>query len=119
ICLPALRFTLIESRRKRVSFLRQVAVALGLGNVSVAHGRVEELELPAFQTVLARAVAPPSELLALARPLVAPGGRLVLLTGEAKGREILALAEGFRRIDAGTGAAGLPSVIVALERELS
>lgn len=116
---PDLWFTLIESRRKRASFLRQVTANLGLANVRVVRGRAESLDLPPFATVLARAVAPPARLLSLAVPLLAPGGRLVLLTGEDKGREIAALAEGFDRIEAPAVIAGLKSRIVVLERTLS
>jgi len=95
IRLRALHFTLIESRRKRVSFLRHVAAMLALENVDVAHGRVEELELPLFRTVLARAVAPPAELLELATPLLAPGGRLLYATCSVLTIENAAQTEGF------------------------
>ena len=40
---PERAFTLIESRAKRVRFLRQVIGELGLANTSVAHGRAEHL----------------------------------------------------------------------------
>jgi 16S rRNA (guanine527-N7)-methyltransferase len=116
---PGTSFTLIESRRKRVSFLRHAAARLGLRNVGVAHGRAEALDLPCFAAVLARAVAPPAELLAIASPLVAPGGRLVLLTGSDKGRAIVDLAPGYRALDTGTANQGLKSRIVVLERALS
>jgi 16S rRNA (guanine527-N7)-methyltransferase len=119
IVLPDRRFTLIESRRKRASFLRHAAATLALDNVEVAHSRAEELGSRQFATVLARAVAPPPELLGIATPLVATGGRLVLLTGADKAREIVALAEGFMPLPAVAGPKGLKSVIVALERKLS
>jgi 16S rRNA (guanine527-N7)-methyltransferase len=119
IVLPDRRFTLIESRRKRASFLRHAAATLALDNVEVAHSRAEELGSRQFATVLARAVAPPPELLGIATPLVATGGRLVLLTGADKAREIVALAEGFMPRPAAAGPKGLKSVIVALERKLS
>jgi len=119
IALPDISFTLIESRRKRVSFLRHVAALLPLPNVQVAHGRAEMLDLKPFATVLARAVAPPAELLAIASPLVAPGGRLVLLTGADKGREIVALAQDYRQLEARPDVAELKSRIVVLERKLS
>jgi len=118
IRLPALAFTLIESRRKRASFLRHAAATLGLGNVGVAHGRAESLELPPFTTVLARAVAPPAGLLEVAGPLVAPGGRLVVLTSRDRSREIAARAEGFGEPAIHEGGAG-SSTIVVLERALS
>ena len=119
IVLPGCRFTLIESRRKRASFLRHAAATLPLANVEVVHSRAEELGPRQFATVLARAVAPPRELLEIATPLVAKGGRLVLLTGADRAREIVALADGFAPLPLPAGPPGLKSVIVALERKLS
>ena len=71
-------FTLIESRAKRASFLSHVQGALALTNVSVEHGRVEDLRGTApFDTVLARAVAPLPELVELTAHLL--GEESVLL----------------------------------------
>jgi 16S rRNA (guanine527-N7)-methyltransferase len=119
IRLPEISFTLIESRRKRASFLRQVAATLGLANVSVSHGRAEQLSLRPFTTVLARAVASPAGLLSVVTPLVEPGGRLVLLTGGEPGSRVVALATGYRQIETGPPVPGLKSRIVVLERKLS
>ena len=78
---PERRFTLIESRAKRVRFLRHVVAELKLANTEVAHGRAEDLRVERpFATVLARAVAPPAELLSICRHLTAPGSILLLLT---------------------------------------
>ena len=78
---PERQFTLIESRAKRVRFLRHVVGELKLGNVTIAHERAEHLRVAEpFATVLARAVAPPPELLAICARLAAPGGILLLLT---------------------------------------
>jgi 16S rRNA (guanine527-N7)-methyltransferase len=118
IVLPQAAFTLIESRRKRVSFLRHVATRLQLANVSVAHARAEDVTTGPFATVMARAVAPPPELLAVAGPLVAPQGRLVLLTGEDKGREITALADNFSSVAIEPRVPDMKSHIVVLERKL-
>lgn len=102
IAAPERAFTLIESRAKRVHFLRHVIAALGLGNARVAHGRAEAvaLEQP-FATVLARAVAPPAELLAIARHLTARGSILLLLTTAEIGEAYRGLAADFalRRIE--------------------
>lgn len=118
IVLPGTRFTLIESRRKRASFLRHAAATLALANVEVAHSRAEAVPPRQFATVLARAVAPPSGLLEIATPLVARGGRLVLLTGADKAREIVALADDFSPIETPRGLPELKSAIVALRRKL-
>lgn len=116
VMLPDVAFTLIESRRKRASFLRHAATTIRLANVAVLHSRAEDVTVEPFATVLARAVAPPAELLDLTRPLVAPGGRLVLLTGEDKGRELASRADGFTPLPAGPAIPGLRSRIVVLQR---
>jgi 16S rRNA (guanine527-N7)-methyltransferase len=78
---PERRFTLIESRAKRVRFLRHVVGELELANTVVAHSRAEDLHVERpFDTVLARAVAPPAELLGICRHFTAPGSILLLLT---------------------------------------
>ena len=116
---PERAFTLIESRSKRVRFLRQVIVELGLRNAVVAHGRAEHLrpERP-FATVLARAVAPPAELLAICRNLTAPGSILLLLTAAHLQTRYAGLAPDFvqRAVDLPHGAPRLKSSIVLLER---
>lgn len=116
---PARRFTLIDSRAKRVRFLRHVILELKLANTEVAHGRAELLrpERP-FDTVLARAVAPPAELLEICRPLTAPGSVLVLLTAAHLQEAYRGLAPDFvlrPPVEAGTGL-NLRSSIVVLER---
>jgi len=86
ISLPQLHFTLIESRAKRVHFLRHVVGELGLENVSIEHCRAEDLTADqSFDTVLGRAVAAPHEFINIARHLSRPGSRIVLLTSPEKG----------------------------------
>ncbi|HEY8521029.1 MAG TPA: 16S rRNA (guanine(527)-N(7))-methyltransferase RsmG [Gammaproteobacteria bacterium] len=115
---PERQFTLIEPRAKRVRFLRHVAAQLELGNVTVAQTRAEDLR-PAhpFDTVLARAVAPPAELLEICRPLAAPGGAVLLLTTDRLAAELEALApgHGLRRA-AHHRRPGLRGSILMLER---
>ena len=115
----ARHFVLIESRAKRVRFLRHAAGELALDNVEVAHSRVEHLpcERP-FDTVLARAVAPPADLIRMTRHLTAPGSILLLLTAERLEREWRGLAQDYRLrpVDVGTAARLRHSSIVMLER---
>jgi 16S rRNA (guanine527-N7)-methyltransferase len=118
---PARSFTLIESRAKRVRFLRHVVGELGLANAVVAHGRAEDLRLEQpFDTVLARAVAAPLELLAIARHLTARGSILLLLTSSEIGAAYRGLAADFQvrsiealRPEVGHGA------VVCIERVLA
>ncbi|MGD8808669.1 MAG: 16S rRNA (guanine(527)-N(7))-methyltransferase RsmG [Gammaproteobacteria bacterium] len=86
ITLPERHFTLIESRAKRVHFLRHVVGDLGLKNVRIEHCRAEDLRAAqSFDTVLGRAVAAPQEFIKIARHLTRPGSRVVLLTSPDKG----------------------------------
>jgi 16S rRNA (guanine527-N7)-methyltransferase len=114
---PERRFTLIESRAKRVRFLRHVIAELKLANAEVAHGRAEALTFARpFATVLARAVAPPAELLAICRPLTAPGSILLLLTAAHLQEAYRGLAPDFVMRPVATGGPKLRSAIVLLER---
>jgi 16S rRNA (guanine527-N7)-methyltransferase len=54
---------LVESRRKRFEFLRELAVALNLPHVSVHGGRLEVLETRSVSVISARAFAPLPKLL--------------------------------------------------------
>lgn len=113
---PDRRFVLIESRAKRVHFLRHVCGALGLANASVVHGRVEDLPSDApFATVLARAVAPPAELIRITRPLTAPGSILLLLTAAHLREPLVRAANDYVEREVAASAA-LRSTIVMLER---
>jgi len=90
LALPELQVTLLEPRGKRVSFQEHIIRALGLKDrVRAIQGRasLDRREDPAslkgrfFSTVTLKAVASLDESLALARPYLAPGGRIVLPRG--------------------------------------
>ncbi len=79
---PEASVTLVDSRRSKVVFLKDVARRLGLTNVTVVHGRLEELgNTPGFGLAVARALGSTEAVLAPCLRLVAPGGRLVLFKG--------------------------------------
>ena len=114
---PQRAFTLIESRAKRVRFLRHVVGELDLKNTSVAHSRAEDLRVERpFDTVLARAVAPPAELLGICRHLTAPGSILLLLTAGHVRDAFRGLAADFVMRPVPTDGPTLRSSIVLLER---
>ena len=80
LLLPTLRVTLAESQGKKASFLREVVRTLGL-ETEVWAGRVEDLPASRrFSAVTLRAVDRMDQALLCARPRVAPGGWLALLT---------------------------------------
>ena len=79
---PGRHFALIESTGKKCRFLEHVRDALGLANVEVVQSRAEAYEpRERFDTVLARAVGPVSDLVRTAGRLVVGGGRLLAMKG--------------------------------------
>jgi 16S rRNA (guanine527-N7)-methyltransferase len=81
---PSSTFTLVESRRRRASFLRTVVRKLGLANVIIVHGRVEEwTPTEPADLAIARAVGQPDAIAELVRHALAPGAHsLVTLPPE-------------------------------------
>ena len=77
---PSLRLTLAEPLAKKVAFLRTAVRELGLSSVSVLPTRAEELPAGAYDVAMSRATFPPAEWLVVARRLVRPGGRILVLT---------------------------------------
>lgn len=80
--LPEARFTLIEPRQKRVSFLRHLVRTLGLSNTEVVADRIEPHAAAwcgRFSHITSRAVAEPSTFLPLVRPLATPATRIILM----------------------------------------
>lgn len=94
---PERRFALIDSRRKRVLFLRHLVRRLGLGNVDVVHARVEDYRQDSgvFHTVVSRAFARLDDMLGLCAHLCAPGGRILAMKGRAPQAELQAVGAGF------------------------
>jgi 16S rRNA (guanine527-N7)-methyltransferase len=80
---PAIAVTLVEARRKRVSFLLAALRQLDLGDVAVREGRAETLldQEPdlagGFDVVVVRSVGPATALLPLARKYLRAGGLFV------------------------------------------
>ncbi len=80
--LPTARFTLVEPRQKRVSFLRHLIRTLQLRNVEVVADRIEPHASDwqgRFSHITSRAVAEPSLFLPLVRPLVTPETKVILM----------------------------------------
>jgi len=93
---PGIALTLVESRRKRVSFLRAACRELRVPDVAVKEARAEELTQQepdlrgAFDVVVTRAVAPPVGLLPAALGYLKPGG-LFIAAGPPQGSAQAAL----------------------------
>lgn len=87
IMTTAARVHLVEADGRKAQFLREAARRLELANLSVHAVRIESLTLQA-DVVTARALAPLAKLLPLAAPLMARGGRMILLKGVNSAAEL-------------------------------
>lgn len=93
ILCPQLEVTIIDSLKKRINFLEQVAKELGMTGVQFYHGRAEDLgQDKAFRAnydlVTARAVARMQVLSELTIPFLKVGGRLLALKAAAADKEL-------------------------------
>lgn len=84
---PDLRISLVESDKRKATFLRQTAAEMGL-NVAVHAERAENIDPLGADVVSARALAPLDRLLALTYPHLAPKGQALFLKGAQYRREI-------------------------------
>lgn len=121
-----LAVTLLEPMARRVTFLVAAVAELGLGNVRVVRGRAED---PAVrravrrrQVLTARAVAPLPRLVGWCRPLLAPGGRLLAIKGDAAAAEVEQSRDALRSagiadhrvVLCGVGMLDIPTTVVEL-----
>ncbi|MFC4224390.1 16S rRNA (guanine(527)-N(7))-methyltransferase RsmG [Lysinibacter cavernae] len=95
---PDVDFVLIEPMERRVKWLNDQRIDLGLKNVTVLRERAEDvrLETPLDQ-VTARAVSSLQKLIPLTAPLLRPGGQLVLMKGASVQNEIDAAQKQLRK----------------------
>jgi 16S rRNA (guanine527-N7)-methyltransferase len=94
---PGRHFALIESTGKKCRFLETVRDTLGLTNVEIVQGRAESQDPDRqFDTVVARAVGPLSDLVRYAGPLLATGGRLIAMKGRDPAEELARKLNGWK-----------------------
>lgn len=86
IALPTLELYLLETNRKKVSFLKHTIRLLNLADTFVLHDRVENIIKTdswkeKFDILISRAAFKLSELLSQGEYFLAPGGKLIALKG--------------------------------------
>ena len=96
IACPELKLTLVDAVDKKTAFQRQAKIELGLGNVEVAGGRVEDLPGGGFDAAISRAFADLADFIRLAGHLLAAGGILYAMKGLVPEEEIGSLPQGWR-----------------------
>lgn len=96
---PQHRFVLIDAVAKKIRFVLQMVLELGLTNVEAVHARIERYAAPSgFDTIVTRAFAEAGRSFALCRHLLAPGGKFLAMKGHYPEAELPALADLNHRI---------------------
>jgi 16S rRNA (guanine527-N7)-methyltransferase len=96
---PDLRFVLLESMARRVTFLTECVAELDLANVTVHRDRAEDVAgILTADVVVARAVAPLGRLAELALGLTRPGGLVLAIKGSSAADEIARSRPDLRRL---------------------
>lgn len=111
IAFPGLKVTLLDSLRKRITFLDTVISELGLKDITAVHGRAEDLASgkaagdyrDKFDLVVSRAVARLCVLSEYCVPFVRTGGTFVSYKGPDPEEEVAQADKAVRILGAGTG----------------
>ncbi len=97
IARPELQVTLIDSIAKKTAFLLQAKAELGLANLAVVTGRVEDFRPGAgFDEITSRAFSDLREFVGLTRHLLKPGGHWLAMKGLYPHEEIAVLPAGVK-----------------------
>ena len=83
---------ILDSNAKKLRFVNQALLDLGLENAQVIQARIEAYRPEAkFATIVTRAVGPAAQILAQAEPLLVRTGRLLLMKGRHPEQDLAAL----------------------------
>jgi len=90
ICCPALAVTCVDTVGKKAAFIKHVALALGLPNLTGLHARVETITQP-FDVICSRAFASLADFTGWSQAALAPGGAWMELKGKHPAEELAML----------------------------
>lgn len=93
IARPDLPIALLDANSKKTSFLRQVAIELGLDNVEVITARVEAMVGEQFDVITSRAFAELADFVNITKQLLAKGGCWAAMKGVYPYEEIAQLPD--------------------------
>lgn len=98
IAKPDWHVTLVDKVQKKVAFLTQARVELGLTNLECVHARAEELTTGPFDLIVSRAFASLEEFVRVSARLIAPGGWWAAMKGALPRAELAQLATAFPEV---------------------
>jgi 16S rRNA (guanine527-N7)-methyltransferase len=93
ICCPTLAVTCVDTVGKKAAFIKHVALALGLPNLTGLHARVETITQP-FDVICSRAFASLADFTGWSQAALAPGGVWMALKGKHPTEELTMLPRG-------------------------
>ena len=110
VVIPTLSVSLVDSSRKKITFLKHIIRRTGIEDIEAVQGRAEELagSIKMFDVIICRAFSSLEKFVRSALPLLAPNGMIISLKGKINPEEIEAVrASGDKK--PGTGKiSGLP-----------
>lgn len=82
LCLPQMQVTVLDSSQKKASFMRQVKAELGIANLEVVCGRVEQFRpLVPYDVIISRAFSDLNLFISLTRHLGKQDGQWLAMKG--------------------------------------
>jgi 16S rRNA (guanine527-N7)-methyltransferase len=91
ICCPTLAVTCVDTVGKKAAFIKHVALAQGLPNLTGLHARVETITQP-FDVICSRAFASLADFTGWSQAALAPGGVWMALKGKHPTEELTMLS---------------------------
>lgn len=93
MCFPESHFTLLDSQRKRIAFIKKTIRELGLGNITTINQRLEAVAADStyqtgFDLILSRAVENFESIVKNSLPLLQRGGILIFYKGKTVEMEL-------------------------------
>lgn len=98
IALPYFHFSLIDSNQKRIIFIQQLLIKLGISNVTAIHQRIEQAS-GTFSTVISRAFSSIQDFIEKTQHLLAHNGQWLAMKGVYPDDEIKQISEDFLTTD--------------------
>jgi 16S rRNA (guanine527-N7)-methyltransferase len=89
IALPQYKFYLLDSSRKKTTFLQHAALTLQINNISVINQRVEEFQYPSgFATIVTRATSDLSSIIDKTKHLRGAASQILVMKGKHPTEEL-------------------------------
>lgn len=93
---PEWQVTALDAVHKKIAFVQQQALALGVSNLKTIHGRVEGINEPTYELIISRAFSSLSDFVVLSQGALAQNGAWCAMKGKVPMDEINELE---KRID--------------------